>query len=181
LPDLSSQCGPAKPLAGFIRLGYTEYNYFQANASMIPTASDIASSFDNELEQPSRRVRSCVIAGCIAAVALFLGALAVLFVQWAIHENPNAIIFVQADEPLDDATVTISPIGGRARESLIGKFNAGEKPHVLFHVPAGNYTVNVRNARGEILFPLGSDQGEIRAFANAQSLLMLRFRERSHP
>lgn len=148
---------------------------------MTPDVPDIASALDDEFEQPSRRVRSCVIAGCIAAVALFLAALVVLFVQWATHENPNAIIYVQVDEPVDDATVTISPVGGRTKESLIGKFKEGKKPHVLFHVPAGVYTVNVRNARGEVIFPLGSDYGEIRAFANAQSLLMLQLSEQTHP
>jgi hypothetical protein len=98
-----------------------------------------------------RRAHAWVIAGCTLAVLIFLGAVAILYWEWAVHENPSAVIIFQGDATLDEATVRITPIGAARRVPLEGQVKAGIGHRLRFHVPPGRYDVTVW-AEGRAIF-----------------------------
>ena len=126
----------------------------------------------NESEPPHEG-RRWVIAGSLLGAAVFLLASALLYIQWARNDNPNAVILLEIDAPVDNAEVTLSPMYGASRGPLSAQFSANGDHRLIFHVPPGSYRLTVRSPEGDLLFPRNSGVNEIRAIAHAQSYVVL--------
>ncbi len=103
-------------------------------------------------------VRGWVVLAGLAAISLFVGAVAILYVQWVRNEDPNANITLQGDAQLDEAIVTVTALGGTGLEPVIAKFKEGKNHRLRFHLPPGTYNVVVRDSAHRLLFPDTDDQ-----------------------
>ena len=88
---------------------------------------------------PPRERRWAVIA-CVLALSIFIGSIAVLYVQWFHYDNPTALIVVEGDASLDDAEIIISQLG---RAPLRAQLKNGADHRLRFHVPPGRYSVSI--------------------------------------
>ena len=116
----------------------------------IPSTSAILESPNDTLRPP---MRGWIILAGLAAIGLFVLAVAILYVQWLRNENPNASIVIQAESRLDEATVVVRPLGGSSHDSIIAQFKTGQNHRLHFHVPPGAYNITVRDIEGKLLFP----------------------------
>ena len=103
-------------------------------------------------------LRGWVVLAGLAAISLFVGAVAILYVQWVRNEDPNANITLQGDSQLDEATVTVTAIGGIGQEPITARFKEGKNHRLRFHLPPGPYNLVVRNSAHALIFPETDDQ-----------------------
>jgi hypothetical protein len=103
--------------------------------------------------EPRRPPRRWVIAGCIAAALLFLGTMSLLCVHWIRGDNPNAMIVIEADASLGDATVVLKSLDDAGAPPLLAPIKNGNEYRVRFRVPPGRYRVSVSQPAGLLLPP----------------------------
>ena len=143
--------------------------------SQIPENSSPPSA---TVEDPDRsadsRIRRRVIAGCVAAALLFVGAVTMLYVKWIHADNPSCLIVVVGEEGLDDATVTVTPLHATHMQPLHAQFKEGFGHRLRFHVPPGVYSVTVRNAANELLFPAWPHMGDLELGPDMKGLVQVR-------
>ena len=119
-----------------------------------PTSSDPESN--PEVTLPP--MRGWIILAGLAAFGLFVAAVAILCVQWLQNENPNAIMILQGELRLDEATVIVTPLSGSSRELLTAQFKDGRNHRLQFHLPPGAYNIFVRDSTGNLMFPEKPDR-----------------------
>ena len=97
------------------------------------------------------RRQRVVAVGIVATTLLSLLAVSVLYYRWAKKPDPTAIIVVWGgNEPAwDGATAVVR--GGGLRAPLSYVLRAEEHLLVRFHVPPGDYQVEVRGKNGAVL------------------------------
>jgi hypothetical protein len=90
---------------------------------------------------PSRRL---AVLACLAAGAVFVLAVALLYAGWGGKEEASGLIIVQGDKSVDDATVSLYRSTDRGRERyLSAKIRSAEDRRLRFHIPPGDYQVVV--------------------------------------
>jgi hypothetical protein len=115
------------------------------------SASDANGEGDGPTRWTGHRRQRVVAVGIAATTILSLLAIAVLYYRWAARPDPTAIIVVWAgNEPTwEGATATVR--GGGLTAPLSYVLRAEENLLVRFHVPPGDYQVQVRDKRGQLL------------------------------
>jgi hypothetical protein len=90
---------------------------------------------------PSRRL---AVVATLAASAVFIAAVALLYAGWGGREQATGLIIVQGEPGLDAASVTLLRTTDRGAEKyLAAKFESAEDRRLRFHVPPGEYQIRV--------------------------------------
>jgi hypothetical protein len=133
-----------------------------------PAQSGANSSIDD-----SAGWRPWVIAGCVGAMLIFVGAVAVLYLEWVHVEAPTSMIIVSADAARDTATVTVTPLRGTIKNALQAQIKNGVNHRLRFHVPPGWYSVAVRGENNELIWPEQREATEFDLAPHTQAYIAL--------
>ena len=86
-----------------------------------------------------------LVLACLAALALFVGSVALLYYTWLPRQNPNAMLIVIGNADYEGAEVTVVPRGS-ASGAITAKIRPDDDYRLRFHVPPGLYSVTIRKA-----------------------------------
>src|SRR5260221_10613452 len=126
----------------------------------MPTPDPASTSSDVPIRRPPRR---WIIAGCVAAALLFVGTTSLLYVHWLRGENPNALLVIEADASLDDATVMLKRLDDKDAPPLLAPIKNGDEYRVRFRVPPGRYRGSVNRPSGQVMPARGVELEPLKA------------------
>jgi hypothetical protein len=128
--------------------------------------------------EASSDARSWVMVGCIGAVFLFVGSVAVLYVEWVRADDPTCMIIVAGDAARENATVTVTRLNGAKQSALHAQFKQGPDNRLRFHVPPGSYSVSVRDEKNDLI-PMQRGRAEFDLPPHTQAFIELPATDRS--